>query len=98
MQRNFNALTPPAPIQIVVVDEIGAESATNAILEGRSIPFVQDTTAARVWASWGAALRELWIVDGMGRRVEVIDITTNPLTDPSNATRVQARLLEVAGR
>lgn len=98
MQRNFDALTPPAAIQIVVVNEIGAESATNSILAGRSLPFVQDNTTARVWRSWGAALRSLWIVDAQGRRVDVIDITTRPLTDPSNATAVQTRLLQVAGR
>lgn len=98
MQRNFDALTPAAPIQIVVVNEIGAESATRSVIEGRSLPFVQDVTAARVWRAWGAALRQLWIVDGQGRRVEVIDITTRPLTDPSNATAVQSRLLEIAAR
>lgn len=97
MQRNFDALSP-ASIQIVVVNEIGAESATASILAGRELPFVQDVTAARVWRAWGATLRQLWIVDRQGRRADVIDITTRPLTDPSNATSVQSRILEIAAR
>lgn len=98
MQRRFDGMTPPAPIQIVVVDQIGAEQLLGSILADRALPVVQDTAAAHVWASWGASLRELWIVDAQGRRVEVIDVTTHALTDPSNATQVQSRLLQLAGR
>lgn len=98
MQRRFEAMTPPVPAQIVVINEIGAESATASVIRDRGLPFLQDTTAARVWAAWGAHIRELWIVDGMGRRVEVIDLSTHSLTDPANATNTEARILAAAGR
>lgn len=98
MQQNFDAQTPPAPIQVVVVNEIGAESGTASVLSGRTLPFVQDDTTARVWNAWGASRYQLWVVDDMGRRVEVIDLSMRSLTDPSNATAVQARLLSLAGR
>lgn len=97
MQDRFNALSPPAPIQVVVVNEIGAESATASVLRDRTLPFVQDSATARVWASWGASRYQLWIVDGQGRRLEVLNLSTAPLTDPTNATRVQTRLLTLAG-
>lgn len=97
MQRRFDAMTPPAPIQIVVVDQIGAEQLLGSILTDRLLPVVQDHASAHVWASWGASLRELWLVDAQGRRAEVVDLTTHPLTDPSNASLVQTRLLALAG-
>lgn len=98
MQRRFEAMTPPAPIQLVVINQVGAESATSQVLRDRAVPFVQDTAAARVWATWGANIRELWIVDGMGRRVEVIDLTTHSLLDPGQATNIESRILAAAGR
>jgi hypothetical protein len=98
MQQRFDALTPPAPIQVVVVNEIGAEAGTASTLSGRSLPFVQDSAAAHVWMNWGASRYQLWLVDGMGRRVDVVDLSHFSLVDPSNATQMQTRLLTLAGR
>lgn len=98
MQQRFDALTPPAPIQIVVINEIGAEAGTSSVLMGRSLPFVQDSATARVWSTWGASRYQLWLVDGMGRRLEVLNLSSAPLTDPTNATQLQTRLLSLAGR
>lgn len=97
MQQRFDALTPPAPIQVVVVNEYGAEAGTAGVLRDRTLPFVQDNPTARVHELWGATRYQLWLVDGTGRRLEVINLSQMPLTDPSNATQVQNRLLALAG-
>ncbi len=52
------------------------------MINGRILPWVQDTEESNIWYDWDVTLRDLYILDRNGNFVTKINLTTyNP--DPS---------------
>jgi hypothetical protein len=98
MQGAINMAMPRTPVQISIINQIGSEAGTESLLMGRTLPYVQDNEMVGVARRWGAMTRELWILDAMNRRVEVIDLTVRSLSEPMNELAVRNRILEIARR
>jgi hypothetical protein len=93
MQNEFDAAQPNPPIQILVINNIGAESGTAPTTDGRDIPYLQDTMGENVKSDWNATWRELVIVNSCNEVVQVINTSTNSLSLPSNYDMVKNALL-----
>ncbi|MBL8603082.1 MAG: hypothetical protein JNK72_14260 [Myxococcales bacterium] len=97
MQREIDAARPPTAVRIAVINAPGAEAGNASIVMGRTLPYCQDSSTANVTTSWGAAVRQLWLLDGQNRQVEVVDLTQFSLDQPANFAAVKARILRLAG-
>lgn len=54
----------------------------SGMIDGRVLPWVQDTAEQHVWESWKVFIRDLFVLDRDGDVVEVVNLTSfNP--DPS---------------
>jgi len=89
-------MSPAPSVRIGVVNMIGSEAGNSTIVMGRILPYGQDTPEANVAVSWGAGLRQLWILDRSNRQVEVLDLSAFPLSEPANLAALRARLLRLA--
>jgi len=93
MQTEINRAMPRIPVRITAINAIGAESGVESVLMGRTLPLVQDSSAASVASRWGAQVRQLWVCDPQGRVVEVTDLGLATLAEPMNYNAVRDRIL-----
>ncbi len=63
---------------------------------GNTIGLLQDTTAIDATAAWGAAYRDVIVLDGENHIVAAFNLTTNDLSNPDNYAALEALLVETA--
>ena len=56
------------------------------------IPLLQDTVEETVWGNWGVQYRDVVILDGEGREVDVYNLTDNNLADPDKYATLKSML------
>lgn len=61
------------------------------------LPTVQDDAGALVWDTWGAAWRDTWVLDADNVEVEIFNLTTYDLSDPTNYAALYDIFVEAAG-
>jgi len=59
--------TTPVDVHILGVNETGAESGNSTIVQGREIPWLQETSDQDVWSAWKVTYRDVVILDTAGR-------------------------------
>lgn len=91
MQNELDAEAPGA-FRLISVNGAGYESGNDGFLMGKTTPLLQDTTAVNAWQLWGVEYRDVVIVDGLGRRREVYNLTVNDLSVPANASALKQKL------
>ena len=84
------------PIHILGVNFIGMESGNPIICAGRTLPWLQDVSAANVWNSWGVTFRDVVILDQNNKRVGVYNLTDHDLRVPANYAGLRALLISAA--
>lgn len=84
-------------IRILGVNEAGQESGNAVIVNGRTIPWLQDTPAENVWSDWDVTYRDVIILDADNEVVAVYNLTENDLTQPANYEVLKNMLLDAAG-
>jgi PHD/YefM family antitoxin component YafN of YafNO toxin-antitoxin module len=57
---------------------------------------LQDDESTAVWDSWGAAWRDVVVLDGENKAVYVYNLTDHNLSDPANYSHLKAVLVAVA--
>jgi hypothetical protein len=98
LQAELNAETSARPIRIIGINETGHESGNVLIIDGRNLPWLQDTAAAGVWQSWAVTFRDVIILDGYNKRVTAFNLTTHDLADGANYGELRALLIDAANR
>ena len=83
MQTELDAEYPNLDIDILSINMIGAESGTGIAATMGSLPIVNDDNNTQVWANWGGAWRDLYILDRYNQVVTVYNLTLNNLS-PGN--------------
>jgi hypothetical protein len=86
------------------VNGSGYESGIAAMSEKGDLPILQDTAAVDAWGSWGAAWRDVIVLDGSNMRFDldpdgpsdVYNLTTYNLSDAANREALKALLVEAA--
>jgi hypothetical protein len=96
MQKELDGITTKHSIQILGVNEAGQEVGNAGIIEGRKLPWLQDTTAENVWGTWGVTWRDVVILDPQNYRVAVYNLTVHNLGDPTNYAALESMLIDAA--
>lgn len=60
-------------------------------MEGRKLPWLQDTAREDVWGDWDAEWRDVIVLDAQNRRIGVYPVLSKSLDDPAN--RAELKLL-----
>jgi hypothetical protein len=96
LQKNLDSTATVRPIRILGVNMIGLESGNPTICAGRTLPWLQDVSAANVWNSWGVTFRDVVILDAQNKRVGVYNLTEHDLRVPANYAELRAMLISAA--
>lgn len=81
MQQELDDARTTRPVHLLGVNGIDLESENASMVEGRSLPWLQDTRAAQVWGSWDVVYRDVVVLDVDNRRVFVFNLSSNDLGD-----------------
>jgi hypothetical protein len=98
MQAEILAANPASRIRILAVNrEDAAAGVPEATSLGETIPLLQDTAAAGVWALWSVQYRDLVILDDANGALGVFNLTTHNLSWKPEYDAVLAYLRLQAG-
>ena len=89
MQAELDGEVHMKPIDILGVNLAGLGN-NEAFCSGKTIPWLQDTADAMVWASWGAAWRDVFVLDGELKPVAIYNLSANNLGDPAKYAELKA--------
>lgn len=79
------------------MNEVGNESGNALMVEGRTLPLLQDTSPSQAWGPWAVTYRDVIIVDGQGLRRDVYNVTLHDLSKPEHSAALKAKLLAARG-
>jgi hypothetical protein len=96
LARELQACDPPLSIEILAVNQAGQSTYNFLIPSQGTLPWLQDMSTESVWTKWGAALRDLWILDSLNRVVAVTNLTSPNLALESNRAALKQILLSHA--
>ena len=85
---------PAFRVQILGVND-ATDSAYNYLIQS-TLPWLQDTSAQKVWSTWGVIYRDVRILDPQNRLVGTFNLTDNDLTIAANRATLKAMLIEAA--
>ena len=83
MQAEILSAKPDSRIRILGVNKVGEEAANDVIVQGRTLPWLQDVDSI-AWGGWAVTWRDVVVLDEQNRRVAVFSLTQNSLSLPSN--------------
>lgn len=98
MQKEILAANPASRIRLFSINDTGYESGVSqAAVEGRTLPILQDSAAVGAWSLWSVQYRDVVVLDGAGAGLGVFNLTTLDLQDPEKYGEVLAYLRLAAG-
>jgi hypothetical protein len=84
-------------IDILGVNNTGAESGIPDMCLNRDLPLLQDTAPVNVWGTWHVTYRDVFVLDWDNRVVAIYNLTVHDLAQPANYEELKSVLREVAG-
>lgn len=96
MQQELDAAAPARPIRILGLNAIGEESGNVLVCAGRSLPWLQDTSAQTVWQRWQVTWRDVIYLDGANNVLGTYNLTQHDLAVPANYAALRQMLLDAA--
>lgn len=86
------------PVHMAGVNEPGSEAGNDAFTVGLGLPWLQDTAAEMVGASWGAEHFDLVILGPDNVEVAIYSLIEFDLSDPANYEEIKQALAAIADR
>ncbi|MDF1561686.1 MAG: hypothetical protein P1V51_01510 [Deltaproteobacteria bacterium] len=74
----------------------GHESANALMVEGRTLPLLQDLESVDAWGSWSVIYRDVIILDPDGVATHAVNLSAFPLDDQRRIDALEALLRYVA--
>lgn len=96
MQKEIDASSPPAPIQILGINLIGAESGNPDIVAVADLPWLQDEPSQDAWSLWNANSYDIYILNGDNVVVDSFNVLVQNLSEPANYDELKGKLLAAA--
>lgn len=96
MQQELTEDSLNVAIQILGVNQIGHESGNASICNGRTIPWLQETSASPVWTPWEVTWRDVVILDQENEVAGVFNLTQHNLADSANYATLRTLLTNLA--
>ncbi len=101
MQQELAAENLPVPLQILGVNQAGADgtngSANVTVCTDRDLPWLQETETDSVWADWEVIYRDVIVLDKENRPIEVFNLSDNNLDNPNVYETLKGILRTAAG-
>ncbi len=97
LQADLDAAFPGA-VQILGVNDTLYASGNDSITDGRDLPWLQNTVEADVWATWGVAYRDVWVLDADNVPVGIYNLTANSLADQVNYDALRTLFVDAMGQ
>ena len=79
-------------IQLLGVNQAGAERGNFDTCMGNDIPWLQEDGAVDAWGLWDVRYRDVVILDAENVPVAVYNLTDHDLADPANYAELKALL------
>jgi hypothetical protein len=98
MQGELSDVPTTLPIRILGINGIGQESGNSTIVAGRTIPWLQDTSAQDVWSDWKVTYRDVIVLDGDNKVAGIYNLTDHDLAVTANYDSLKALLVKVANQ
>ena len=97
MQTELAGENPDTKIRILGINFSGSEFANEYVVDGRTLPWLQDTNEVNAWALWEAAARDVIILDVENKWYGEYNLAANPLEDATNYAELKSILKTAAG-
>lgn len=79
-------------MSILGVNQAGYERDNPLIVDGRSLPWLQELSSDDAWGDWGVEYRDVVILDSTNVIVDVLNLTDNNLQDEANRNVLKQKL------
>lgn len=96
LARQLHATNPAVQIEILGVNWTEYTNANYLMTAGRQLPWLQPAATNRVQDLWGAAERDVRILDAQNRLIAVYNLTANSLAFPGNFDTLKDLFLDAA--
>lgn len=96
MQGEFDVGFPELGISLLGVNGAGHESGVPLMVDGRTIPLLQDTVEAGVWTAWEVVYRDVIILDRENVPIGVFNLTEHDLSMMGEYETLKGMLLDAA--
>lgn len=96
MQREVDTTATARPIRILGLNAAGYESGNADMCAGRSLPWLQDTPQANVWAAWQVNWRDVVVLDADNRVIRVYNLSDHDLSTPAHYSELKGILVSAA--
>ena len=87
----------PEGISILGVNGAAYSSGNDRITEGRTLPWLQDTSEVNMWSQWQVSYRDVVVRDPEGKMFGVFNLTSKSLESEENVTELLNMALDAAG-
>ena len=96
MQNELRQERPELEINILSINQIGAENGISSFTEAHALPMVHDNETDNIWLSWESQWRDFYILNRNNELVEVYNLTMHNLNDETNYSALKQKLIEAA--
>jgi hypothetical protein len=98
MAREISDVHPHFEVRLLGINGAAAASGNPQMVQGRTLPWLQDTENGSVWISWHVTWRDVVVLNSENHRVAVFNLTQHDLRRPAAYDSLKTILLDVAGR
>lgn len=96
MQLEIDASGPSLPVQILGVNQIGAEIGNPYVIPDRDLPWLQDVAQVDAFSLWQVAPRDVVILDPDNAVFAIYNLNDYDLGDPHHYAELKTLLLAAA--
>lgn len=83
-------------MRIYGINAVGEEDGNDLIIEGRDLPWLQDTESQAAWSRWDAEWRDVYVLDAENYPVGIVNLTLDDLSVPENYEALRQLILDAA--
>ena len=81
---------------ILGVDAIGNEPSQGLMADVGDLPWLQDVEEVGAWELWGAAWRDVWVLDSDNRLVGIYNLTNHDLAEEDDYAELEELILSAS--
>ncbi|MBW1881817.1 MAG: hypothetical protein JRI25_20500 [Deltaproteobacteria bacterium] len=96
MQYQVDQVSTRLEIRILGVNGVGYESGNTLICDGTDLPWLQPIAGDTVWTDWGAAYRDVFILDENNVQIGVYNLSVHNLSVQAEFDGLKQLLLDAA--
>ena len=96
LQNDLKQEHPELEINILSINQIGAENGTTSFTEAHALPMVNDSETDNIWVAWESQWRDFYILNRNNELIEVYNLTQHNLNDENNYNELKQKLIDAA--